>query len=265
MHKRSSFFPYFFLFLFLSFLLVFSSKISFLKPINSFGQAIFAPVQSLTHGIFSAVVNIGASSKVKLLEEENRALAKKLVDLKKIESDNKALKDQFQTINIRSTSLLPAQIIGEQGFLPGISIPETLILNRGKTDGIKVGQAVVYKDNLIGKVISVSDFLSSVSLITNSNSTFTASSLETNAQGVIKGEDGGLIFDNILLSENLKKDDLIITKGDLNQKGEGFLPGLIVGKISSISKNASDLFQKAKVKQLVDLTKLNMVFVIINP
>nr|MBI5455459.1 rod shape-determining protein MreC [Candidatus Levybacteria bacterium] len=266
MQKRSSYFLYFIIFFCISLLLLFSSKVSFLKPVNSIVQVVFAPVQSLTYGIYSSVINIGSSSKLKLLEDENRLLIKKLADLKKVEGDNKALQDQFQTVNIRSTSLLPAGVIGAPGLIPGISVPETLTLNRGQADGVKVGQAVIYKDNLIGKVIKTSNYLSSVLLITNSSSSFTASSLETNALGVVKGGGGGgLIFDNILLSESLKKDDLVVTKGDVNQKGEGFPKGLIVGKIASVSKNASDLFQKAKVKQLVDLTKLNAVFIIINP
>lgn len=265
MHKKSSFFPYFFLFLFLSLLLIFSSKASFLKPVNSFIQGIVSPVQSLTYGGFSKIINIDSSSKITILQEENSALLKKLADFKKVESDNKALRDQFQTANIKSANLLPAQVVGAPGFLPGVSIPETLTLNRGESDGVRIGNGVIYKDNLIGKIVKTSKFLSSALLITNSSSSFLANSLETNAQGVIKGQGGELIFDNVLLSEALKKDDLIVTKGDINEKGEGFPNGLIVGKIVSVSKNASDLFQKAKVKQLLDLTKLNTVFIIVNP
>lgn len=264
MHKRSNFFAYFFVFLFLSLLLFFLSKLSFFKPIYSFAGSAFAPVQSLTYGLFSSLTNIGSTSKIKLLQDENRILLKKIADLQKIEADNKALRDQFQTVNIRSTSLVFAQVIGAPGFLPGVSIPETIILNRGENDGVKVGNAVIYKDNLIGRVVKISKYLSSVLLITNSSSSFLASSLETSAQGVVKGEGGGIVFDNVLLSESLKKDDFILTKGDINEKGEGFPPGLIVGKITSVSKNASDLFQKAELKQLIDLTKLNSVFIVVN-
>lgn len=266
MLKRNSFFPYFFVFLCLSIVLLFSSKISFLKPVNSFAQGIFAPFQSLVYGIFSAATNINASSKIKLLEDENRALLKKFADKESIEQDNRALRDQFQTQSIRSTALIPAEVIGAPGFIPGVLVPETLILNRGENDGVRVGQAVIYKDNLVGKVVKTSKFLSSALLITNSSSSFTANTLETNALGVVKGMgEGKIIFDNVLLSETLKKDDLVITKGNLNQQGEGLAPGLIVGKIASISKNPSDLFQKAEIKTLVDLTKINIVFIIVGP
>ena len=71
-----------------------------------------------------------------------------------------------------------------------------------------------------------------------------------------------MILDNVLLTENLKNGDLVLTKGDVNLNGEGFLPGLIVGKIISVEKSPSALFQKAQVEGLVDVTKLSTVFVI---
>ena len=89
--------------------------------------------------------------------------------------------------------------------------------------------------------------------------------METNASGVIKGEGGdGMILDEVLLSDSLKKDDLVLTKGNQDLSGVGFPPGLAVGKIASISKNASDLFQKAEVKSSLDFTKLDKVFIVVN-
>lgn len=264
MHKRRNFFPVFLIFLLLSLFLLFLPKISFLKPVNSFVQAVFAPVQSLTYGVFSKITSFTSNTKLKALEDENKALVKKLIDQQKLIADNKALRDQFQTANIRSASLVPAQIVGAPGFVPGVSVSETLILNRGESDGVKIGNAVIFKDNLVGRIIKTSQFLSSVLLITNSSSSFIAKTVETNALGVVKGQGGGkLILDNVLLPDNLKKNDIVVTKGDINENGVGFPPDLIVGRINSISKNASDLFQKAEITTFVDFGKINVVFIII--
>ena len=67
-----------------------------------------------------------------------------------------------------------------------------------------------------------------------------------------------------MLSDSLKKDDLVLTKGDVNAQNVGFPPDLTVGKIASVSKNPSDLFQKAEIQPLVDLSNLEKVFVVIN-
>lgn len=263
MQKRHSFFSIFLVFLLLSLLLFASSRISFLKPIDSFSKAIFSPFQSLSYGVFSKITDFTSNPKVKKLSEENKVLTKTIVDSKKLEEDNKALRDQFQTTNPRSANLVPAQVVGAPGFIPGFSVPEILILNRGENDGVRVGNAVVVKDNLVGRVVKTSVFLSSVVLITNSSFSFTAKTLETATLGIVKGQGGGeLILDNVLLSENLKKEDLVLTKGDVNIDGLGFPPGLIVGKITSVSKKASDLFQKAEVTSMVDFVKINDIFII---
>lgn len=263
MQKKRSFFPVFLIFLVLSLLIFASSRISFLKPIDSLSKAVFAPFQSLTYGVFSKITDLTSNQKVKKLSDENKALTKKLVDLKNLEADNKALRDQFQTTNPRSANLISAQIVGAPGFIPGISVPEFIVINRGENDGVRIGNAVVFKENLIGKVVKTSSYLSSVLLISNSISSFTGKTLETNTSGVVKGQGGGeLILDNILLSENLKNGDTVLTKGDVNSQGTGLPPNLIVGKITSVSKKPSDLFQKAEVTSLVDFVKIQEVFII---
>ncbi|HZJ18567.1 MAG TPA: rod shape-determining protein MreC, partial [Patescibacteria group bacterium] len=70
-------------------------------------------------------------------------------------------------------------------------------------------------------------------------------------------------LDNVLLSENLKKGDIILTKGDIDQEENGYPPDLIIGKIISVDKSPSALFQKADVVSLVDLSKLTTVFIIV--
>jgi rod shape-determining protein MreC len=101
--------------------------------------------------------------------------------------------------------------------------------------------------------------------LTNSTSLFTAKTLNTQAQGVVKGQGGGgVVLDNVVLSESLKKDDLVLTNGDINTQNSGFPPDLTVGKIISVSKNPSDLFQKADIQPLIDLESLEKVFVVVN-
>jgi rod shape-determining protein MreC len=139
-----------------------------------------------------------------------------------------------------------------------------LILDVGTKDGIKVGDAVVYQNNLVGKVTQVSGNLSNVILLTNSSSQFIAET-QRKAQGIIKGQGSGkVILDNVVLSDELKKDDLVLTKGDIGAQNAGFPPDLTVGKIISVSKNPSDLFQKAEVQPLISLSNLEKVFVVVN-
>lgn len=263
MQKRRNLFSYFLVFLFLSLVIFAVSKVSFFKPVNSFAGVILSPFQAITYGVYSKITNIGESSELKSLKKENATLIKKLVDQSKITEDNKALRDQFQTESIKSSLLTPANVIGAPGFIPGVSVPQSLVLDRGENDEVRVGNAVIYKDNVVGKVIKTSSFLSTVMLITNSSSSFTAITLATKGLGVVKGQGSDeILLDNVLLSDSLKKEDTVLTKGEVNQNGSGFPPNLVVGKITSVSKSASDLFQKAEIKSFVDFANLDKVFII---
>lgn len=266
MQKRGGFFGIFLIFLFFCAFIILLGKTSFFSPITNFVQQIFAPISLFSYNLLNQADNFFYSSKLKSLEEENQKIFKKIVDQNKLLEDNKALRDQFATSYPRPQSLIPADIVGAPSFVPGFSNSETFIIDKGQEDGIRVGQAVVYKENLLGRVSKTSKFLSSVVLINNSNLSFVAKTLETNAQGVVKGQGGeDVILDEVLLSENLKIGDLVLTKGNIGLEGAGFPPDLIVGRITSVSKISSDLFQKAQVKSAVDFTKIDKVFVVIYP
>jgi rod shape-determining protein MreC len=263
--RKSSFTSYFLVFFVLSLLILGAAKSGLLNPLDAFFKDIFAPFQALTYQTFVKITDFGQNSQIASLKAQNLALIKQLVDKNKLVGDNKALRDQFQTVSPKSTNLVPADVVGAPGFIPDLSVPEVLILDRGANDGVKVGDAVVYENNLVGKITQVTANLASITLLTNSSSLFTVKTLETQAQGVVKGQGGGkVILDNVVLSDSLKKDDLVLTKGDVNIQNSGFPPDLTVGKITSISKNPSDLFQKAEIQTLVDFSNLEKVFVVVN-
>lgn len=265
MPKKNNFLVYFLVLFTFSLLIFGASTMGLLNPLDSFFKGILSPFQAATYSTFSNLTNFGSNSQIQSLKAQNLALTNKLIDQTKLIEDNKALKDQFQTENPKSQTLLPADIIGAPGFVPGFSVPEEIIINRGANDGVKLGEAVVYQNNLVGKITSVTPSLSTVNLISNASFSLTAQTLSTGAQGVVKGQgSGAMILDNVLLSDNLKKGDLVVTKGDVASSGLGFTQGLVVGQIASVNKNPSDLFQTAALQSLIDLNKLSEVFIIIN-
>jgi cell shape-determining protein MreC len=118
---------------------------------------------------------------------------------------------------------------------------------------------------LVGKVTQTSFGFSKVSLSTNSSFSTTAQDLSTGAMGVAKGQGGGeIVLDNVVSSQELTIGDLVVTKGEIDINGIGILPNLVLGKITSINKNPSSLFQIAKLKTLVDFSDLSKVFIIKN-
>ncbi len=240
------------------------SKFGLTAGIESFLQRILSGVAAITYSSFHKLPFISEDSEVKRLKEENANLLEKIVDQKKLTDEIAALRDQFAIQYPKSNNLLYAKVVAATSFIPSVSHPENLILDKGEKDGVRVNQAVVLKNNLIGKIEDVTDNLSKVVLLSDNSLSFTAKT-ESGGIGIIKGEGNGEItLENVLVADNLRKDEFVYTKGDLDENGFGIAPDLIVGKIVSVEKDPSALFQKAKIQNSIDFKNLLNVFVIIN-
>lgn len=259
MKTRENFLPAFLVIAFLCILILSLSLSGNLKFLSSFLEKGTSGIQTITFSIFHKLPFVSIDSRIKELEGKNLELLSRIADFEKLQKENQALSDQFQTSYPRSIQLLKAEIIGAPGFVPGVLLPTNLILNKGSKDGLKVGQAVVIENNLVGTIANVSVNLSKVNIINNSSSSFTAKT-ENGALGIVRGG-GGLTLNNVLLSESIKDLELVLTYGDMNLDGIGIPADLVVGKITEIEKNPSDLFQKAKLESFVDFTRLSTVFI----
>ncbi len=262
MQQRRSFLPSFFLFFFLSGLIFFLSSRNFL-PGENFFQNIFFSFQG---GVFQVVhIPFGFfhNNALQKLQKENLALQAQLVHEKQLEEDNAALRDQFQTASIPSTSLLPATVIGAPQFIPGVGSPENLVIDKGTKSGVVGGETVIYQRNVVGTISGATDWAAQVMLVSSANSSFTAKTVGSHAQGVLSGEgEGSMVLGSVLLSDTLQVGDIVVTSGSEDGVGKGFPPGLIVGKIISVNKTPSSLYQSARVQSLLQFNKLTTVFVI---
>lgn len=215
---------------------------------------------------------------VREIREENLRLQKKMLDLQLLERENKALRDQFISEKPLSTMLLPARIVAAPRFVPGVTPPETLIIDKGERDGVVVGQGVVFGGYLVGKVYKTSQHLSEVMLITNKNFSTVARVVESQALGVVKGEGGGeMVFGNVTLSETMRVGDSVVpfgearlpapTRGEPDGQGDSsqlFVPSdVVIGSITAVEKHASDVFQSARLRSALDVSKRSTVFVFI--
>lgn len=250
MRKKNNPVSYFFILFFAAIFLFGLSKIDF------FSSGINGVVTFLGKNIYGlSLFNSSGNKKLSELDDQNKILLKKLKDYETIKSENNALRDQFRNSTSERLDLLEASIIGHPS--------ETYIIDKGSKDGVKVGQAVIVLDMVVGKISKVSSNISMITLLYNPSFSVTSKDINTQALGAVKGMNNGeLLLDNVLLSEKINMLDMIVTKGDVNSEGVGFPPDLILGKITSIDKKPSALFQSAKIKSPVDFRKLSKVFIV---
>lgn len=254
MRKRETFFLTFFLFLFLSVFVFVLGRTNILSETESLLASLGRPLQNVVSSVFSFPKTFFENADLQELQEENTSLRKKLIDQEAIQRENSALKDQFQTSFPKSTTLMPSQIIGST---------EYLVIDKGKKDGVSIGLAVVVKDVVVGKITKVAPHLSVVTKVTDTSSSFTALVSPSLALGIVKGEgDSEMELQNVLLSEQIAIGDTVVTKGNVDKDGIGYPANLIVGKITSIDKKPSSLFQTAKIKSSLDFSRLATVFIV---
>lgn len=249
MQRKAAFFPVFFIFLLLTGTFIILAQKGALAGVIGVVEQATVPLQRITFGLFH---DSSMSSEDKL-REENRQLLTLLAKQKELEKENRALHDQFAASSPSPQNLLPTRIIGMSD--------DQIIIDRGSVDRVLVGSIVVYQDNLVGKTVSVSKHLSIVHLVTHPETSFTAQTSKTQTLGVVRGRGGEVLFGNVTLSDKLEKGDVVVTKDDVDEHGQGYPPGLVVGKILSVNKQPSALFQAAEVKSLVNFDKLSTVFV----
>lgn len=191
------------------------------------------------------------------LQTQNQTLQTQLAKQSLILQENQALHDQFAKSPETSRSLLPATVISHREY-------SRILIDKGALDGVKKGQAVVINDNLIGQIVSTTPHISHIQLSVDKNFSIASQTIKTNAIGITRGEaEDGILLQNVLLSDTLEKGDYVVTKGDKDDKGDGLPPNLIIGKIMSLDKKASALYQTAKVESVIDLSRLRTVFVLL--
>lgn len=261
MQSKKNFFSTFVIFIFLSAIAIFLSNHHIL-PGENFIEDILFPLESIIFKVARAPSGVLVNPTIVKIQQENQQLHEQLASLQKVMQDDVALRDQFETTEIPTQQLLPAEIIADPQFIPGVSAPENIVIDKGSANGISVGDTVVYKTNVVGTIVHVSSYAALVDLVSNKASSFTVKTSATNAQGVLVGQGAGImILGNVLLSDGLRVGDTVVTNGSQDIAGHGFPPGLIVGKITSVNKNPSSLYQSASVESLLHVQKLSTVFV----
>lgn len=191
--------------------------------------------------------------------QENKALQEQLAQ---ILSENANLRTRLAetTAQLEQNISLDPKTYNLFALRP-IGVDRYLKVDQGSNNGLKVGMPVVFKDNYIGQILNISERGANVRLLTDPDSKISAFSIgkEGNAKGLLIGQFGNeLLFDKILHEEKISEGDLVYSEGT-----EGFLPrGLILGRVSKVIEQQTQIFKQAKVSPVFDIRDLELVFVI---
>ena len=140
------------------------------------------------------------------------------------------------------------------------SLFKTLLINKGTSEGLRVGLAVLSDQGVVGRIIETSWHASRVLLMIDENSNIDALIQRSRAQGILQGAGaagGNLKY--ISRTEEVLPGDVVLSSGLAGV----FPKGLLLGVVTGVSRREGGLFQKIDVAPAVDFGKLEEVMAVI--
>jgi len=135
-----------------------------------------------------------------------------------------------------------------------------VILDKGRSDGVYVGQAVIDADGVMGQVISVDTLISRVLLLTDFRSAIPVQDVRSDARGILigRGRLAKLLLRDIPGTVDVKVNDLLVTSG----LGGRYPPGYPVGIVSVVDTNIMAQFSSIQVDPSAQLNQNRPVLLI---
>ena len=222
----------------------------------------FAPLQSGAGTAFSWLGGLGGSLFGRsALRRENAELREEVARLRREVQESRegvaAAARLERLLEYRERSgfaMTAAGVIGRDAS----GLYRTVLVDRGSTDGIGNGQAVLAPDGVVGRVIKTFPRSALVLLVTDRSSGLDALVQRTRDRGVIHGRGG---FDCELRyldrSAEVEVGDYVVTSG----MGGKFPKGIWIGQVSGVNRGG-DLFQSVDVRPSAVLERLEEVWVV---
>jgi len=136
----------------------------------------------------------------------------------------------------------------------------TLTVNRGGRDGVARNSPVVTPDGVVGRVIEVTPTASRVLLVADSRSALGVLIQGSRDAGVVEGRgSGSLHLKYLSRAAAAKRGDVVVTSG----LGGIFPRGLVVGRITSVTREEGALLQEAEVEPAAALDRLEEVLILL--
>ena len=137
----------------------------------------------------------------------------------------------------------------------------TVTIDAGSSQGVRVNDAVVNGQGLVGRVSAVTPDASEVTLITDQESYIDAMVVPNDAQGLVAGSvTGDVTLQYVDRSEKVVTGQVVMTSG---MKGSIFTRGIPIGQVSAVAQQDVELYQSISVTPYVDFHTLDLVMVVL--
>ncbi len=216
----------------------------YLKTARSHLSALIYPIQYMVDMPVKTSQWLSSTFNTKLqllsekaeLQEQNLRLQAILQKFEDLNSENARLRLLLQSVPKANTRIQLAEVLA----VAVEPYSRKIVINKGESDGVFEGQAVVDAQGVMGQVILVGSVSSTVMLLTDSKHELPVQVVRTGLQTVAVGR--GLVnrLDLLYLSTpeiktEIKAGDLLVTSGNSGH----FPPGYPVGTVAEVNLDIS--------------------------
>jgi rod shape-determining protein MreC len=248
-------------FVILSLILVITSKIqpNFNAKISNIVVNVSTPISSFVVWPFNTGIYLVTSfNELVKAKEENQVLKKQINELNQyylnslsIYEENRELRNALNFVKPRLQNYQMAEVIG---FSQSV-FNNSLIINTAKDSQIKLGQIVLGKRGVVGRIESfdADTKKSRVLLATDSRSKIPIITAHSRNRGILAGINNDMM-EILYLSKNHRVEvkDKVYTSGD----GDTLPSGLLIGVVEKVDKNSVFV---APVERISDLNTVTIV------
>jgi rod shape-determining protein MreC len=233
-----------------------------IKPIQKY---IYAAGQRISN-IFYFVTSITTTRRENIqLKNEIQMLNQKLIEYDKYKRENQELNLMLNFKNSHpELKLVGANVIGKVGE-NWFSI---IVIDRGEDDGLKKGQYVISGQGYVGQIIETSKNISKVITVLDEKANIPGRVSSTGEEGLVTGVNGAsrdraCKIDFLPLDSKAKKGDLVVTSNIVTDVNSLTQENILIGTITEVQEEKSNLIKFAYIKPAVDFSKLENVMVIV--
>ncbi len=190
------------------------------------------------------------------LHRQNVVLQDELSRLRSVEEENRILRDLLNLREEVEHDVLPVRIVAKD--LTGFS--NSLTVNAGSNEGVKMGMPLINSDGLIGQVILTSRNFSQVLPYSNSLFRVSARVQGTRAYGIVSWQATGhneLVLNHIPQTIVVEPGQMVETSGYSNQ----YPQGIPIGVVTRVEPGDGVETQTVYLDALVDLFTLSEAFI----
>lgn len=207
-------------------------------------------------------------AQIRVLIAENESL-KEQVDELTIEN-TRLQQDRYELTNLRELYNLDARYDEYEKTGARIIARDSgnwfhsFVIDKGVKDGIAVDMNVMAGSGLVGRVVDVGPNWAKVKAIIADDSNVSAMVLSSSDNMIVSGN-LKLYASGVIEFEQLVDSDNVVVEGDkivTSNISDKYLPGILIGYINTISRDANNLTKSGYVTPAVDFEHLEEVLVI---